>query len=190
MTLDGKMGRIKTALPVKYFIAITYIQGFDVESLIRKTLTEQFGVTDFRSEQYDFSSFTNYYSAEMADKLQKLFVSFRDLRAPDYLPEMKLRTNHLEQMFTDKGKRIINLDPGYLTRAKIILATTKDYSHRIYLCNGIYGDLHLYYARKSFQKQPWTYPDYQRPQSLLFFNQLRVIYSQQLAGEKIEENNL
>ena len=184
------MGLIKPVLPVKYFFAITFRGDFEIEPFIRRTFAEEFGPTDFRSEVFEFSHFTNYYADDMGRDLKKTFISLEQLRAPDLLPEIKIKSNAMEKAFLLNNNREINLDPGYLTMAKVVLATTKDYSHRIYLAKGIYGDLHLCYAQKSFQKQPWTYPDYQQPQSLVFFNQLRSIYSQQLAGVTSEEDNL
>jgi hypothetical protein len=177
-------------LPVKFFFAITFRRDFEVEPFIRRTLSEEFGSTDFRSEVFEFSHFTNYYADELGRDLKKIFISLEDLHLPDSLPDYKIKSNAMEKALSRNEKRIINLDPGYLTMAKVVLATTKDYSHRLYLAKGIYGDLHLYYAQKSFQKQSWTYPDYQQPQALVFFNQLRTIYNQQLAGVQREENDL
>lgn len=184
------MGTIKPCLPVKLFAGITYHPAFDIESFIRNTLSEELGDTDFRSETFAFSAFTNYYEQEMGSGLEKVFISFSELVMPDKLPVIKTRTNRLESRYTSGKGRYVNIDPGYLTMAKVVLATTKDYSHRIYLMDGIYGDLHLTYSGNSYQKQPWTYPDYQQPPSIVFFNQLRKLYSQQLAGVEIETNDV
>lgn len=108
-------------------------------------------------------------------------VSFQALQMPDYLSEIKLATNYIERDFMEAGKRRVNLDPGYLTAAKLVLATTKDYSHRLYLGRGIFGDLHLRFEAGTFRPQPWTYPDYQEPFVLEFFNRVRETYLQQLS---------
>jgi hypothetical protein len=119
----------------------------------------------------------------MGENLSKLFLVFAKLIAPATLPTIKCVTNTLEQEHTDEDKRLINLDPGYISQAKLVLATTKNYAHRIYLDQGIFGDIHLTYTNQSFQTQPWTYPDYQQPKIIEFFNTIRHNYLRQL-GEQ------
>ena len=93
---------------------------------------------------------------------------------------MMITANQLTARYSIRGKRKINLDPGYISQAKLVLATTKDYSHRLYLNQGIFADLHLQFYQGSFRKQPWTYPDYQQKDVILFFNQARNRYLHQL----------
>ena len=116
----------------------------------------------------------------MGDNLQKQFIAFTKLQDPDFLIQHKIQSNHLEDEFLINRQRQVNIDPGYLTEAKMILATTKDYSHRIYLGKGIFGDLHLYFENGSFKKQFWTYPDYQQPLAINYFNELRDRYREQI----------
>jgi len=173
------MGKIKNHRSVKYFSAIT----FSDESLLPEVfdkLTTIFGEIESKSDVFKFSLFTDYYKSEMGEELDKQFISFSDLALPDKLPEFKAATNILEQNFLTNSRRQVNIDPGYLTEAKIVLATTKDYSHRLYLQDGIFGDLHLYFENGSFNPQIWTYPDYKQPISLSFFNKLRIRYRKQL----------
>jgi hypothetical protein len=54
----------------------------------------------------------------------------------------------------------VNLDPGLLTPENFILATGKNFSHRVYLGNGVFADLTLVYRNGGFHPLPWTYPDY------------------------------
>ncbi len=103
------------------------------------------------------------------------------------MPEIKVKTNALEQEISGAGQRIVNIDPGYLNLSKVVLATTKDYSHRLYLGQGIFGDLHLVFINKTFQTQPWTYPDYKQPSVIEFFLKLRGAYRKKL-GEYLEFN--
>ncbi|HNY92028.1 MAG TPA: DUF4416 family protein, partial [bacterium] len=74
------------------------------------------------------------------------------------------------------GRRRVNLDPGYSEAAKLVLATTKNFGHRIYLGQGIYGDVQLFWRKGRFQSNPWTYPDYLEAKSLEFFSALRQDY--------------
>jgi hypothetical protein len=173
------MGIIKTTLPAKFFCGFTFQPQVDVQDMIDQ-IERRFGALDLRSEIYDFSAFTNYYQPEMGTGLKKLFISFEQLQPQDFLPQLKLQANAFEAEFMSGGRRQFNMDPGYLTLAKVVLATTKDYSHRLYLGQGIFGDLHLFYSQKTFRSQPWTYPDYKQELAVNFFIQLREIYRQQL----------
>jgi hypothetical protein len=119
-----------------------------------------FGPLDFLSETLPFE-FTSYYEAEMGKHLKRRLAAFRPLIFPPQLPEIKVWANGQENRHLDeRGGRKINIDPGYLAPAKFILATGKDYSHRIYLGDGIYGDLTLMFQKGAFITLPWTYPDY------------------------------
>ena len=136
------------------------------------------GKLDLQSEIIDFS-FTNYYAEEMGEKLLKVYCTFQALMHPAKLPEMKLQTNVLEQQWLKDGKRQVNLDPGYVTSAKMVLASTKDFAHRLYLSDGIYGDVQLICSGGSYQTVAWTYPDYQNNTVLAFFNKIRKLYIKQ-----------
>lgn len=141
-----------------------------------------FGSFDLRSRTFPFS-FTDYYQAEMGPHLYRRFVASRTLIPQETLPEIKHRTIWIEKQFSlsEEGRyrRRVNLDPGYLTPAKIVLASTKDYAHRIYLGKGIFGDLHLKYEQGAYQPLPWTYPDYRTQDALTFFADLRQIFLQE-----------
>lgn len=174
------MGKIKQPDPVKLFIGITFNSDVDVEK-IYPLLEQEFGRIDKISPVIDFSSFTSYYEPEMGKSLQKVWVSFDQLIMPSELPQIKVKTNDLEVDCSGTDtQRDVNLDPGYIGQANLILATTKNYSHRIYLDKGIYGDVHYIYSQKKFQPQNWTYPDYKEPSVIEFFHELRELYLLQL----------
>ncbi|HES59637.1 MAG: DUF4416 family protein [Calditrichaceae bacterium] len=173
------MGKIRSHKPVKHFCAITFSNAFDINKILEK-IESIFGEIDSISEVYFFDQFTDYYVSEMGENLQKLFVAFTKLQDPEHLIQHKIQSNHLEQEFLLKDLRQVNIDPGYITEAKLVLATTKDYSHRLYLGKGVFGDLHLYFENGTFKKQTWTYPDYQQPLAIFFFNDLRSRYREQM----------
>ena len=173
------MGKIKLHKPVKFFCAVTFSSAFDLNNILEK-IESTFGVIENKSDIYIFDQFTDYYAAEMGENLNKLFISFAKLHEPDQLIQYKVQSNHLEEEFLLNEQRQVNIDPGYITEAKLVLATTKDYSHRLYLGKGIFGDLHLHYENGSFKKQLWTYPDYQQPLAIIFFNELRSRYREQM----------
>ena len=174
------MGTINKHLPVKLISGITYHSTFDVEQVITE-LEKLHSKIDLRSEVYNFSEFTSYYEQEMSDHLKKCFVTFSKLLIPEDLPILKTSTNKLEDTYVANNQRQVNIDPGYITQAKLILATTKNYSHRIYIGLGIFGDVHLQYKNKSYHAQPWTYPDYKDEHNIQFFNSVRKRYLEQLA---------
>lgn len=141
---------------------------------------EKYGPIDLVSEPLAFD-FTDYYEPEMGKDLKRRLVSFAPLILPDALVAIKLWTNELEKhLVNEKGGRKVNIDPGYLAAAKFVLATGKDYSHRIYLSQGIYGDLTLIFKKGNFQPLSWTYPDYGSSPLLGLLNLLRRKYLWQL----------
>ncbi|MBW1804141.1 MAG: DUF4416 family protein [Deltaproteobacteria bacterium] len=93
--------------------------------------------------------------------------------------------NALEQHYLVRGKRRVNIDPGYISMERLVLATGKNYTHRIYLAGGIYADLTLVFHKGSFKPLEWTYKDYATPEVIGFFNALRDRYKNQIRG--IEE---
>jgi len=173
------MGKIHKHLPVKLFSAITYQHSINIQSLFT-IMERKFSVIEIKSEPYDFSAFTDYYKKEMGEDLQKLFIVFASLIEPEALPSIKLETNKIETEQIKGAGRGVNIDPGYITQAKLVLATTKNYSHRLYLGQGIFGDLHMQFGKGSFNPQPWTYPDYQQKNMIEFFNTVRQRYLEQL----------
>ncbi len=140
----------------------------------------QYGPLDFLSESLPFD-FTVYYEREMGSGLRRRMAGFSPLIAPEELPQIKLWTNALELQFLNEHQgRKVNIDPGYLAASKFILATGKDYSHRIYLGGGIYGDLTLWYQKGAFIPLPWTYPDYGSQPLIGLLSLLRKSYLWQL----------
>ena len=103
----------------------------------------------------------------------KQFFSFIQTINPEKLPGIKIGTNRIEESWSELGKRKVNLDPGYLTGAKLVLASTKDFAHRIFLGDGIYGDLQLQFRHNKFWPEAWTFPDYQTELALDFFTRVR-----------------
>ncbi len=176
------MGRVKKYPPVKLIMGVT-VRDAALWAQVQPQLEAQYSPVDLALDWYDFHH-TRYYAEEMGEHLQKRFVSFRELIPAETLPNIKNATNRLETALAEGERRRINLDPGYLCLSKLVLATTKDYSHRVYLREGIFADIHLVYRGRQFQPQPWTYPDYREPFVRQFFEQVRAAYRVQL-GETV-----
>ncbi len=142
----------------------------------RQTAEEAWGPVALASERFDHRE-TDYYEASMGPDLQKCFFAFESLIDPAELVSCKETSNQWERDYQQLGKhaemRPLNLDPGYLTEAKLVLATTKDRDHRIYLDRGIFAEVTLHFQRGSWQSRPWTYPDYQRADYHEFFTRCR-----------------
>ena len=124
--------------------------------------------------------FTGYYDKEMGPSLFRRWGCSRCLVPQDQLAAIKLKTNELEARWEVEGQRQVNVDPGILSVERLVLATGKNFIHRIYLGSGVYGDLALIYSKGSYRPLPWTYPDYQVPETIAMFNILRKRYQMQL----------
>lgn len=145
----------------KLIVGILF-RDFAVQRQVLTILSDHFGPWDFLSEPRPFT-YTTYYDREMGAGLYRQTGSLQELVQPAALPEIKHYTNRVEQQFCLDGKRRINLDPGLLSLERLVLATGKNYTHRVYLRDGIYADLTLIYQTGAYRPLPWTYPDYQEP---------------------------
>ncbi len=136
-------------------------------------LEDLFGPVEFEAETFPFTH-TEYYEKEMGSDLQRSFVSFEQAISPGRLSECKLTSNRIEQQFlNDAGGRTINIDPGMVSLAHLALASTKDFAHRLYLGDGIFGEVSMLYENKTFEPLKWTYPDYQTPEIVDFLLRVR-----------------
>ena len=168
------MGTPAKPEPVKLVCAI---MGQD-ESILevgRKLLAGRFGALELSGPVFDFS-FSTYYEREMGTGLVKQFLGFGPLVNPEDLAEIKRASNDLEAgMPRSDGLpgRGLNIDPGYVNGGQLVLATTKNYSHRIYIGKGIFGEVTLLYTRGEFTPLPWTYRDYRTETALDFFTRVR-----------------
>jgi hypothetical protein len=147
-----------------------------------RALSEEYGKVDFISASAPFA-YTDYYTKEFGASLIRRLVAFDRLIRPDSLTDVKLWTNTLECRLSVEGRRRVNIDPGYIARAHLLLATGKGYSHRPYLKDGIYADLTLIYRNRAFQSLPWTYPDYAGGEMIGILTRIRDKYVLQLKGK-------
>jgi hypothetical protein len=142
-------------------------------------LAERGGSVDMVSPWLPFDQ-TDYYHAEMGFPLFRRLVAFDKLIEQEALAETKIFTNEIEAHFFDKGKRTVNIDPGYMVAERFVLATGKNFTHRIYLKKGIFADLTLIYQRGRFRPLEWTYPDYAGTVIIGFLRTVRDRYLYQL----------
>lgn len=176
------MGKATQPKPVKLICGMISPK----ETLCREagnSLEEEFGEIDFESHILPFVH-TKYYQKELGTALERKFISFKNLIDPGGLAEVKLFTNKLEkEKFSRWEKREINLDPGYICISKLVLATTKNHQHRIYLKDGIYAEVTLRFVGRTFVPYEWTYPDYRTEEYIKIFNSIRHLYLAQIEPE-------
>ena len=189
------MAEIRSFPPVKLMCGIIAARD---EHFIRaeERLSGLYGPVDSRSARFPFA-LTDYYEAEMGPGLKRGFLGFSRLIDPSGLAAIKIRTNGLEKEIaaefgTDRQpgclgrlgrqerpgrrSRIVNLDPGYLTAAALIMATAKDFSHRIPLQEGIYGHLEFLFTKTGIRRLGWTYPDFAQAGYEAYFLDVRREY--------------
>lgn len=173
------MREIRSPIPVKLFIGMLSPEQ-DFFDICTDIVMREYGPIDFQSEIMPWTE-SDYYQEEMGSGILRKFIFFEHLIDPAKLPSSKLFTNKIEKNLALRDghttRRRVNLDPGYVTEAKVVLATTKDYTHRLYIGNGIYAEVTLRYSNKdrSFIPFDYTYFDYRSHAYRTMFNKTRDI---------------
>ena len=152
-----------------------FTNGQQLFEPVLENLTKLFGDIDLMSPWIPFD-YTSYYEREMGPDLMRRMTAFKPLIEQSSLPAIKLKTNAIEREFSSNQKRSVNIDPGYLLRERFVLATGKNFAHRIYIGDHIYADLTLIFQKGSFQSLPWTYPDYKATDMQSFLYRVRNKY--------------
>ncbi len=169
------MSTPKNPDPAKLVVGCIMNNKADIDKLF-PLLEDLFGSVDMISPWLGFA-YTDYYYKEMGSPLYRKVFVFKPLIAQDELAMIKEKTNGIEDEFATNGNRAVNIDPGYLVSSRFILATGKEYSHRIYIGRKIYADLTLMYSKKKgFQTLEWTYPDYASKTMISFLSKARNKY--------------
>lgn len=142
-------------------------------------LSERYGEIDYQSKWFPFD-ITDYYENEMGTGLMRCFISFKPLYSPKHLADFKIYTNNVEQSFSQKGDRCVNLDCGYMDYFKLVLASVKYGGQKIYLDKGIYADMILYYQKGVFEPFFWTFPDFKDLRYNNILCEIRTKYKKQM----------
>jgi len=171
----------KEFAPVKLICGVIYKEeGLYAE--VRRRLEAAWGRADTESPAYPFD-LTGYYEDEMGGGLLRRFLSFETLVAPESLPEAKLRAIELESLLREErgvAGRPVNIDPGHLSASAVVMATAKDFAHRIPLGRGIYAHLELLFTKTGVRTLDWTYPDLRREPPHVYLRGVRETYLRQL----------
>jgi hypothetical protein len=160
--------------PAKLIVGF-FVKDKALAAGVAQALQDRLGPIDMVSAWLDFD-FTTYYEKEMGAPLSRRLVVFKTLVGQTELAAIKQMTNALELNYQRKGQRRVNIDPGYLLPERFVLATGKNFTHRIYIGQGIYADLTLIYQKGAFRTLPWTYPDYADGQLTEFLTLVRKKY--------------
>lgn len=168
------MGELVTQKPVKMIVSVIFKEEVQAERAEEK-LKKLFGPIEEVQRVFDFDK-TDYYYEEFGRPLKRKLISFKKLLDRKRVPGAKLATNRLEDAFKLEGKRTVNIDPGYVTEAKLVLLTTKDYTHRVHVGRNIFAESTLFFQDGEFRSWPWTYPDYASRELKDFFFEVRELY--------------
>lgn len=166
--------------PAKLVVGVFTSEKSVFES-VASDLIEEFGPVDVVSPWFPFD-YTDYYAPEMGSPLFRRMLSLEQPIEQRKLAQIKCDTNVIEERYAVDGRRRVNIDPGYMLQAQFVLATGKNYSHRIYIGRGIYADLTLMYSKGRFETLPWTYPDYADRRMHDYLNRVRKKYIVDLKG--------
>ena len=131
-----------------------------------------------KSQEFSFDQ-TKYYLKEMGEGLKRCFLSIKGLQSLELITDWKLITAEIEQQLSKKGKRRINLDPGYLDLSKVVLLSGKEGSHKLYLRNGVWADFVLLKDKGGYRNFPWTFPDIRTGCYDDYFLQLRAEFKKE-----------
>lgn len=165
------MSTPKIPEPGKLILSILSSKWSHFWPALQSDLEIEFGPVDYITDIIDFTE-TRYYDHELGVPIFRRILTFSPLLPLDRLVDTKLFTNTLENKHLSNGKRIFNLDPGLITLERLVLATGKNFTHRIYLSQGIWADLTMIYTKGDWKALDWTFPDYA---SLRIKHHLRII---------------
>lgn len=183
------MSLLKIPDPAKLVIGCLLKDRNDIDNLFVR-FESLFGNIDMISRWLDFD-YTDYYEKEMGTPLSRKVFVFKNLIEQEDLAGVKERTNEIEKKYSRDGRRTVNIDPGYLLASRFILATGKDYSHRIFIGRKIYADLTLMYSKtKGFTTLPWTYPDYASKEMISFLSRVRDKYILDLKNLQMKKDTI
>jgi hypothetical protein len=171
----------KDPAPVKLIIGILAADGRCMQAG-REAVLAEFGQADFVSDEWQFHE-TDYYRKETGENIVRQFLTFEKLISPEKLADIKRQTNTIEERLAKSlgtdVPRPVNIDPGYIEPSKLVLASTKNFSHRIYIGCKMWAEVTLIYSN-GWTILPWTYPDYRLKRYHEFFDKPRERLVEQL----------
>jgi hypothetical protein len=180
------VGTAGTPEKVVLFVAVTARSDAPAADAVGE-LTRRYGPVKSSHGPVPFT-FTDYYGEEMGEGLCKTYLAFENPVEREALAGIKVFTNEMERRYSAEGRRTVNLDPGYVAADKLVLASTKDFYHRIYLGQGIFAEVTLHYRKGDYRFFSWTFPDYREPAFLGFLGKIRAGYVGSVRRSRAERN--
>ena len=180
------MWEITNPKPVKLIIGILAADD-NCRIAAVGAIQAEFGQLDMESQVWPFTQ-TEYYKKQAGENILRQFVTVEKLIDPGGLAEVKLTANKIEQELSKKLAlalpRPVNLDPGTVEPSKLVLASTKNFSHRIYIGQNIYAELTLSFIKGIWQSYQYTFPDFKQSTYHQFLTKVR----EKLVGQLREIN--
>ena len=180
------MWELTTVKPVKLIVGILASDEGALERAV-EMIEAMFGKADLKSEVWPFIH-TNYYADEMGENVLKQFVTIEKLIHPERIAKIKHQTNKMEMKLAKeidgKFSRPVNIDPGYIESAKLVLATTKNFSHRIYIGKNMWAEVTLVYNKGKWEGFKFTFPDHKDDRYHGFFSKVREKLKEQLKSRE------
>ncbi len=156
------MAETRIIEPVVRFCAVISRHAEAIQWAIDR-LAASWGGIAMRADAVSFDAH-GFYAETMGDELRQVLVMLDGFVDPGGLADWKHLTMDWEREYAAASEhaepRPLNLDPGYVTQAKMVLATIKDRDHRIYLTRGMFAEVTLNYVGKRWVHHRWTYPSY------------------------------
>ncbi|MFA6186694.1 MAG: DUF4416 family protein [Phycisphaerae bacterium] len=176
------MWNLKKPEPAKLIIGILACDENALTAAV-DMIKVKFGDCDLESPVWPFHH-TEYYADETGKEIVKKFVAIEKLIMPDELADIKLKANKMEEKLAVKlggqFSRPVNLDPGYIEPSKLVLASTKNFSHRIYLGKKIWAEVTLVFSRGQWKGFEYSFPDHKEDRYHGFFSRVREKLVEQL----------
>lgn len=173
------MSQPTVPLPARALLSVLSARWDAFWPALRPRIESLLGEIDYESADIPFTQ-TNYYDRELGTPITRRILSFARPLPMDALAQVKLDTNLMEEEWKMDGRRLFNLDPGYINQERLVLATGKNFSHRVYLSRGIWADLTLIYHKGGWFDLPWTFPDYATSEIKGHLTRIRDLYKRDL----------
>lgn len=184
------MWEVNKPKPVKLVVGILAANKKCL-SLAVAAVEKEFGRADNVSEVWEFYQ-TDYYLEEAGSDILRQFVSIAELIDPSRLCRIKHKTNEIERQLAEELDtslpRPVNLDPGIIEPSKLVLASTKNFSHRIYIGEGMYAELTLSFVKGKWESFSYTFPDYKEDRYHGFLSDVRQKLVEQLREPELLGN--
>ena len=179
------MARPQEPPPGILIVSVIY-SSLDALADALQALERRFGRVQYETMEIE-CAVAKTYLEEMGDNLMRRFFSFERLISRAALPEVKAQCAKIEAQYSDQVDdflfRTVNIDPGVLCEANLVIAGYRDLKHRVYLRDEVYAETCLIYNRDHWARLPWTSPEFYDDEAVDFFDRTRASFEFVEAGK-------